>query len=1736
MTALVEALRGFLLNEVSAKLRFDSSVRVQPVLVGPPKDVLEALFNVLTLEGSQDQHDSLTGQRIPILLVGADHEGQLAQRTLSARCTWDYAVSIRNSVQAALTLVTLDAWDLRPESIANATETIGRARVRRSDELLRSQPWPYLIGLAADRLHVGQPAVRHLLRFSYEDLKGMSNGLRQAAPWQVAARLLTAESPAEAFWAVGLPAAGDLPFTIDTLNTSHKLLETFATLCSKEGLSEAINKLDQINENLCATDHTWSDVRTHLSRLRQHLQNTAGSGSLFGQCPSMYFRPSAVTEWWSGLNISVLERLLSESGVSASPSRLILKGPGATNGQQLIPEEPLVFLDEVRLIAQDKTGTVPDNLQANRRVGRNVPHSLPVTGGFVADLTPPTHDKPLVYRATAPSYRAGDCKAISLSSYSLKGFLRIPDALKNPPPELESEAEGFIQEIQLARSGPQEVVIYRSPDSSEVTVIGEGFQRSGSTSPLHIVIDLEDGDSFEVKVKDNAGHVLGNWVVRITVEESSGDEPQSQFEALVRAHQEDKTRTRPVRSCDSIARRIENAYIRDARGSWRGVLLCWSGTDTLENLDFSSEVWGDLHPLSDIRPVLPDHGPSERYVDARFRLLEMLGTKRRSISELSLTDPEIISLVEDYLHQFRQWLQVDPVGAVWSDCVAVHAPLWNEQAGSYTLSSEPVALLISPFHPLRIAWHSHAQDVLQQALGTRRCPAAGLLNPHGSPGVVALPIFQGATLQRWRPFFAVGCNEPHWSLLWNEQYLSDTPDRKTVVAVLRAIGIVPTGLTGGFTVTQADRALRDVQSILSTRATLRIGLVGSGGESSNSVTGLIEWCRKTFARTDGNAQFSSFPRRCDVYDLRDEPIFPSSMTIAKLSDETGERVRWFSKGSSGSLPEMMDLVLLDQLGIANPQGIAEEYRSPMSSDALFRVNLRTDIGNGLVLRESRVARLPEAVPGLAGVIVSAVCEFEGTAQLATVSHLEFQPNREAINLRVQRSRFVAVTSNQVDPACFIRGAHGNAYLWDFELPGTMGLEEGRGGYYLIANPPPSLHTAIEAAARLVTDSSVNVASLLSEISSRGIPVLKRMASGGTRSRGELGVLLAVYLLQDCFRSPNSGVRLPIVNGECIHLLLPVDSYWEPLLRLRRTLDPGSSEERPDLLIFSIHIDRSGAIRLKVTPVEVKFREGVLSDHDATRALGQAANLGCLLDTMWSSDSDCPNDLWNICGKALLAQCLDQCFRVYADTCLHGLPAQDWSKKHEAVLQGVLDGTARVTVNKEGRLIVLDRSEYSAITDMDLDHQQDTVVICPTDAEVLILGQSDLSPQLLEVANLLGLTCDASSALRVNVDERIIEATDDTRTRDRDAEQTVERDDEADGNDEPSEGSISESSNAPVISGRIPAEVRQQVRDAFDSFIGNDAAVKRISNDLLRALIEMPPHLSKNYLLTGQPSTGKTELARRMARALSLPFVSLDGRSLTSRERLFELVKGELTLKGVRISQVGHQVGLPVLDYPPFIVLIDEVHLVPRSVQESLLTLLEAADRSVTLGNHVARVGRATFIFATTRASEVDPALRTRCAEVHLNEYDLGEVAEIVRRKKQQPWSREIYREIARYGRCVPRIALELADELETEITVSETPDLPVDGHLTEVRKGRGIDGEGLTLLDRQYLMVLAQEGRPLGEQTICNLLGTVDKDRVVDEIEPFLRRLGFIKMGSKGRAITELGAAYIRPFLRGPLR
>jgi Holliday junction resolvasome RuvABC ATP-dependent DNA helicase subunit len=353
--------------------------------------------------------------------------------------------------------------------------------------------------------------------------------------------------------------------------------------------------------------------------------------------------------------------------------------------------------------------------------------------------------------------------------------------------------------------------------------------------------------------------------------------------------------------------------------------------------------------------------------------------------------------------------------------------------------------------------------------------------------------------------------------------------------------------------------------------------------------------------------------------------------------------------------------------------------------------------------------------------------------------------------------------------------------------------------------------------------------------------------------------------------------------------------------------------------------------------------------------------------------------------------------------------------------------------------------------------------------------------------------------------------------------------------EESEGRMgTEMSEATAVNSLVV--IRARVDAAFAGFIGNEAAVHAIKRSLVYALANAPvgdaPSMAKSILLVGAPSTGKSDLARRITKALRLPFVHVDGHGVRSRDRFFQMVDDALSAANPPLLPVAGEPrsGMPVQVYPPFLAFIDEIHLVSDAVQESFLTLLESDVRSLLLESggerRIAAVPGACFIFATTRPAELERAFRSRCIEIQLTRYTVEEVALMVRARFSRLPDQHIAT-IASCSRMTPRVAFAIAQDVVEEVFWSA--DGVVGPCVKKVLEGRGIVfANGCTRDDIRYLKVLRKERRPLGERALRSLLHDIDPLKIVEDIEPFLFTLGYAVMRAGGREITMEGIFFLR--------
>lgn len=213
-----------------------------------------------------------------------------------------------------------------------------------------------------------------------------------------------------------------------------------------------------------------------------------------------------------------------------------------------------------------------------------------------------------------------------------------------------------------------------------------------------------------------------------------------------------------------------------------------------------------------------------------------------------------------------------------------------------------------------------------------------------------------------------------------------------------------------------------------------------------------------------------------------------------------------------------------------------------------------------------------------------------------------------------------------------------------------------------------------------------------------------------------------------------------------------------------------------------------------------------------------------------------------------------------------------------------------------------------------------------------------------------------------------------------------------------------------------------------------------------------------------------------------------------------------------------------------VLFIDEIHRIPRTVEEYLYTAMEDFRIDIVLGEGVnARTLNLdlqpfTLIGATTRAGMLSAPLRDRFQiREHLDFYDLDDLCEIVRRNAKKldlPVDDEAAMEIGRRSRSTPRIAnnrlLWVRDYAQSRSNGKATYQTAIDA-----MKMTGIDALGLDKQDRNYLDTLIRVfgGGPAGIEAIGHTMN-VSIDTIEDEVEPFLLRYELIVRTRRGRMAT----------------
>jgi Holliday junction DNA helicase RuvB len=281
------------------------------------------------------------------------------------------------------------------------------------------------------------------------------------------------------------------------------------------------------------------------------------------------------------------------------------------------------------------------------------------------------------------------------------------------------------------------------------------------------------------------------------------------------------------------------------------------------------------------------------------------------------------------------------------------------------------------------------------------------------------------------------------------------------------------------------------------------------------------------------------------------------------------------------------------------------------------------------------------------------------------------------------------------------------------------------------------------------------------------------------------------------------------------------------------------------------------------------------------------------------------------------------------------------------------------------------------------------------------------------------------------------------------------------------------------------------------------------------------------------------LAAAKKRGEPLPHILFDGPPGLGKTTFATVLHNEL---GVELNVTSGAALDKKMDVMPFltnaaegsILFIDEIHRLPRAVEEFIYPVMEDFRVDVVLGEGMSArtinlpLKKFTIIGATTRSGMLSGPLRERFGmHEHLEFYDVDDLARIVTinaAKLRSTIDQEAARELAARSRGTPRIANSRLRWVR-DYAVARG-----DGHISlavarDALEMQEVDVEGLDKQDRRYLETLIRvfEGGPTGVEALAATMN-VSVDTLKDEVEPYLLRREFVVRSPRGRQVTP--AAY----------
>ena len=297
-------------------------------------------------------------------------------------------------------------------------------------------------------------------------------------------------------------------------------------------------------------------------------------------------------------------------------------------------------------------------------------------------------------------------------------------------------------------------------------------------------------------------------------------------------------------------------------------------------------------------------------------------------------------------------------------------------------------------------------------------------------------------------------------------------------------------------------------------------------------------------------------------------------------------------------------------------------------------------------------------------------------------------------------------------------------------------------------------------------------------------------------------------------------------------------------------------------------------------------------------------------------------------------------------------------------------------------------------------------------------------------------------------------------------------------------------------------------ETIDEYIGQNDVKENIKVFVKAAKMRNEP--LDHVLLYGPPGLGKTTLAFIIAHELGTHIKTASGPS---------------------IEKSGDLAAILSSLEPGDVLFIDEIHRMPRYIEEILYPAMEDFSLDIIVGsegnsrNIKIDLPPFTLVGATTRAGDLSAPLRDRFGIIDkLEYYTVDELTQIVKRTARVlnvAIDDDAAVELAKRSRGTPRIANRLFKRVRDFAMVDGNGTINID--VTERALTRlKVDKMGLDSTDRELLSAIINKfnGGPVGIEAISSSIGE-EVTTIEDVYEPFLLQQGLLKRTARGRVATD---------------